>query len=394
MSIHVARWIAAPVLLLLAGWLADAGPVKVTVRDQKSVVVTEAAVPVDPVVRIKYTPSALGVQVRDEQNRTLHLSHFPMFSIDGQVGQPGAVPGGRFESQNQPLPKSPSGRDRHGFRTVFVHGDLRITFSAEAVPTKAAKSADKRRLDAMLIRYSVENKGNRPHTFGVRIYMDVYVISNDGAMFAAPTHPGKILDGTELKGKTLPDYVQMLQQPNLDNPGFVSHLTLNLGSKFDRADRVVLTRHGVGFNTWEMAAMASMGDSACGVFFEPKEIPPGGKREIAYAYGQGLAVPPESEGRFDVQLGGNFEPGKLFTISATVHDPVPGQALTLELPAGMERVEGKHIQPVPPPLDGAPRSLVLWKARVLRHGEFPLRVRSTTGVMQTKNITVEPAAGE
>ena len=67
---------------------------------------------------------------------------------------------------------------------------------------------------------------------------------HDGCLFAAPTIPKKILDGVELKDKMLPEYVQLLQRPNLDNPGYVAHLTLNLGSKIERPNRVVLTRHG------------------------------------------------------------------------------------------------------------------------------------------------------
>jgi hypothetical protein len=34
---------------------------------------------------------------------------------------------------------------------------------------------------------------------------------------------------------------------------------------------------------------------------------------------------------------------------------------------------------------------VQWRARVLRPGTFPLRVRSSNGVTYTKNITVSPA---
>ncbi len=109
--------------------------------------------------------------------------------------------------------------------------------------------------------------------------------------------------------------MQLLQQPDLKNPGFVAHLTLNLGSSVEKPDRVVLTRHGVGFGTWEMQPVASMGDSALGVFWEPKEIKPGGKREIAYGYGQGIVPPTEGEGQYEMQLGGSFEPGKLFTIT-------------------------------------------------------------------------------
>src|SRR5207237_6115592 len=98
-------------------------------------------------------------------------------------------------------------------------------------------------------------------------------ITNDGALFAAPNFPNKILDGIELKGKTLPPFVQCLERPDLRNPGYVAHLTLDLGSGLEKASRVVLSSHGAGgFGMWDMPVMQAMGDSALAVFFDPKEI--------------------------------------------------------------------------------------------------------------------------
>src|SRR5207244_12090234 len=72
-------------------------------------------------------------------------------------------------------------------------------------------------------RSSDLNKGQKAYKFGLRIYMDVYVISNDGALFAVPNQPGKILDGVVLKDKLLPDYIQLLERPNLKDPDSEEH---------------------------------------------------------------------------------------------------------------------------------------------------------------------------
>jgi hypothetical protein len=112
---------------------------------------------------------------------------------------------------------------------------------------------------------------------------------------------------------------------------------------------------------------------------------------MGYAYGEGVAYGPASEGNFNVKLGGSFEPGKVFTIAAMVSDPAPGQSLTLELPDSMERVEGKRVQPVHITGDDQAQTMVLWKARVLRLGEFPIRIRSSTGVTMTKVINISEA---
>jgi hypothetical protein len=131
-----------------------------------------------------------------------------------------------------------------------------------------------------------------------------------------------------------------------------------------------------------------MGDSAISFYWPTKEIKPGGKRELAYAYGEGVAVPAESEGRFQLALGGSFEPGKVFTISAVVADPALGQTLALELPKTMLRLDGKEVQPVGPLTEGLEYGAVLWRARVLQPGDHTIRVRSSTGMTQTKIVSI------
>jgi cyclophilin family peptidyl-prolyl cis-trans isomerase len=78
-------------------------------------------------------------------------------------------------------------------------------------------------------------------------------------------------------------------------------------------------------------------------------------------------------------------PARLFAIAAYVDFPSRGQTLTLELPPGVERVEGQAIEPVPASASG--HSLVLWKARVLRPGTFAVRVRSSTGLTRSQTVT-------
>ena len=79
--------VAAVLLAALAGTSASqeqaSGPVKVSIKDEKPVIV-EQVLPVDPQRRINYQPSGLSVMVRGENNETLHLSMFPGVLIDGQ----------------------------------------------------------------------------------------------------------------------------------------------------------------------------------------------------------------------------------------------------------------------------------------------------------------------
>src|SRR5207302_5882716 len=104
-------------------------------------------------------------------------------------------------------------------------------------------------------------------------------------------------------------------------------------------------------------------------------------------FGQGIAPRADGDGSMAIVLGGSFEPGKLFTVQTEVLEPAAGQSLTLELPKGMQLLEGRERQPVPA-VDDEGHTMVLWKARVLNTGQFNLRVHSSTGMTQTKIITI------
>src|SRR5262245_16124553 len=89
-------------------------PFRVTIKDDKPIVV-EPETPLDPQRRINYQPNGLSVQIRSENNQTLHLSHFPTLSIDGQLS-PQFQPemGGRAEYVNRPLGRTKGGKEREG----------------------------------------------------------------------------------------------------------------------------------------------------------------------------------------------------------------------------------------------------------------------------------------
>jgi hypothetical protein len=376
-------------LLGLAGFAQEPAPgnapVKVRIQDDKPVVIA-IQMPVDPVQHIQLQNQANMMFNLMVDNQTIHLGFIQtLFKVDDRIVYPGNPPG-KMTSQNQPLGKAKDGTLRTGTRSVYEIDKVIITQEVEVVAT-LSKPGQKRRRDSAMVRYFIENKDTRPHKVGMRIFMDVFIVNNDGALFAAPNQPGKILDGVELKGDKVPNYLQFLQQPDLKNPGFVAHMTCNFGKAFEMPDRIVLTTLGAMIDQWNLAVMQAGGDSAMGVYWEPREVKAGTKRQWAYAFGQGIAPIAEGEGPVAIVLGGSFEPGKLFTIAAQVQDPAPGQSLTLELPAGMELVEGKERQPVPI-MDDQGNTMVLWKARVLNTGQFNVRVHSSTGVSSTKIVTI------
>ncbi len=343
--------------------------------------------PVDPTVRIRVTGRAgFMFGLATEKNQMLSNGYLrPSLKIDGQVMYPQNNMAGVVIGVNV---GGPAAAQKFPMKSEFVRDKISLTQTLEPIATKTKDPQAKRQLDSMLVKYVVENKDSAPHKVGIRIRMDMYLINNDGALFAAPTMPGKILDGVELKGPTLPEYVQVLQVANLQNPGFVAHFTLKLGGGMIPPDRFLCTAHGLGDNGWDIAAQRSNGDSDAVIFWDPREIPPGGKVTFAMAYGKGLASFPDREGQIKLLLGGSFEPGKTFTIQAFVEEPLPSQTLKLELPAGMQRVEGREIQPVPAPAGNLASSIVMWKGRVEKLGEFPIKIRSSTGAHLTRTVSI------
>jgi hypothetical protein len=368
-------------------------PVRVTIDDAKPEVAAPV-LPVDPRVRIvtQFMPDmryGFSVDGKRIMCATNGANNTTLVRIDGR-DVPYGNPPGRWQPQQEPLKPGPFGKPRQGVRSTWIYNNLHITQTVEVVPSRSANPAErqKRKLDTSRIIYVIENKDTRPHTVGVRGTMDIMINNNDGALFASPTtHPGRILDGVELKGKQVPEYLQVMENPNLQNPGFIAHFTFKMGNKLEGPDRVVMTNLGACFQGWEVPAIQAGGDSGFAFYFSPREVKPGGRREAGYAYGGGIATNPENEARVSLRFGGSFEPGKRFTVAAHVDDPAPGQALALDLPPGMERLEGKEWQPVPVPAEDG-TSLVLWKARVLQTGRHTLRVRSSTGVTETRIITI------
>src|ERR1043166_2348629 len=282
-------------------------PVQVKIQDEKNVVV-EAVMPIDPAQRL---------QVQNQGNMMVNMLHHQrilqlgpiqtLFKIDNQFIFPGQPPS-QLTQQNAPLPKTRDDKPRKGTMTVMQMGKLTITQEVEIVPTRG-KPGEKRKLDSAMVRYIIENKDTQPHKVALRIFMDVYIIDNDGALFAAPNFPKKVLDGVELKGDKVPEYLQFLQRPDLDNPGFVAHMTFKGGSGWDMPDRAVLTSLRAQRDQWNVGVQAAGGDSAMAVFWEEREIKPGATRKCAYGYGAGIPPPAEGDGLVAIALGGSFEPG-------------------------------------------------------------------------------------
>src|SRR5262249_6843974 len=150
-----------------------------------------------------------------------------------------------------------------------------------------------------------------------------------------------------------------LQHPDLRDPGLKGFFTFKLGQSLEGPGKVVFTNsNAVRRDQWDVLAAPVNGRSTCALFWDPRELQPQAKRELAFAYGQGIANP--NEGDIIVEFSGLFEPGKSFAITAYVEQPIDSQSLTLQLPKGIALMDSKATQIVPRG-DESRASVVMWR---------------------------------
>ncbi len=273
------------------------------------------------------------------------------------------------------------------------NGGLRFHQILEVVPGQAVTvgGAPRRQLDTVLVRWVFDNQDTRRHKLGLRLHLDTLIGSNDGVPFTVPGRPGLVSTSADFaQPKDVPDFVQALEVPNLQNPGTVTHLTAKVGGKIEPPERLSLTCQqfwGFGFDpirNWDYPIEDMRNDSAVVLYWPDKDLAIGAKRVVGFAYGLGQIA---STDKLGITLGGSFEPGQSFTVTAYVEKPQPGQTLRLELPDGLGRLDGIATQPVAQAAT-SDTSLVSWKVQVVRTGTFRLAVHSSTGQYQAKTLTI------
>lgn len=359
-----------------------------------------AEAPVDPVPRVHYHygPNlrfgVLGAQAEGVPLKPLTFAvdggtNTTVARIDGR-----AVEFGGFGGKIVRRPFSPAFRPGESFRSKgewVTNNQIHITQAVDVVPGEQPVEiggTPRRLLDTCLVGYQIENRDRRPHRVGLRVMIDTLIGDNDGVPFAVPGQQELVTRFKEFRTPAdVPDFIQALEVPDLRSPGTVAHLSLKLGRGFEAPERVSLTHWPGTSLAWQIPLQSIQQDSAVVLYWPERELQPGEKRTLGYAYGLGSVSGAEGGGKLGLSLSGSFEPGGEFTIAAYVNRPQSGQTLTLSLPDGVERTAGEATQAVRPQ-PGSENSLITWKARVTRPGRFRLEVRSSTGAVQSRTLSV------
>lgn len=283
-----------------------------------------------------------------------------------------------------------SHREGGELRAVWVAQDVEV---AQTVSYVYGTSTG--RVDTIQIKYDLNNQGRTAKDVGLRIMLDTLIGDNDGVPFVVPGQEGIVSHAVDLRGAEVPDFIQALEFPNLTEPGVIVHLTLG-GADATRPDRLVISAWcdpdaewdyyqdlgGDGHPLRRCGRQSSTPDSAVGLYFDPRPLPPGETRTIITYYGLGGISSTETG---NVSLSLTFSQvvrqGDTFWVTALITAPQEGQTVHLELPAGLTLAAGYGPdQPVTP---GADYTQVSWQVVA----EAPLDDGPITATLQPDGIT-------
>jgi hypothetical protein len=288
--------------------------------------------------------------------------------------------------------------------TWIYDGQIHVTQTVELIPgePQIVKGEYKRLVDTCKVQYAIENKDSKSHNIGLRFVLDTYIGSNDGVPFTIPGLPG-VVDTMEdiTDAKKVPDFIQVLENADLKNPGTIAQVNLKLGGKLEPPERVSLTHwpnpeQQAQFDI-PMAPMGAtalekdqgkLGDSAVVLYWQEQKLEPKQVREVGFSYGLGSLE--SGTGQLAVTVGGTLVVNNELTVVGLVTAPKADEKLRLDLPEGLVLAGGSEkTQPVPPAQAGVNRpSPVTWRVRASAAGTFEITVTSSTGVTQKRRITI------
>src|SRR5262249_49889341 len=264
-------------------------PVKVEIKDEPPEVppgIKAVGGPVDPTQRLMYQYgrnqrfgiTALKDTFGQPLNKRITYSHDGATSntrirVNAQDGEHGE-PSGRWLVRAAPIPNDPIRQSHNGTASVLMVGTVRISQFVEIVPSKqpvqVTPGVSRRLLDTVLVRYLIENLDRRAHTVGLRVQVDTLIGNNDGVPFTVPGFAGLVNTMADFRTpQEVPEFIQALEFPNLQNPGTVALMTLKPGGGLEPPGRVSLT-HWAPEAPWEVGVRHMGTDSAVIIYWNPK----------------------------------------------------------------------------------------------------------------------------
>ncbi|HEV3203397.1 MAG TPA: hypothetical protein VGY77_03390 [Gemmataceae bacterium] len=310
--------------------------------------------------------------------------------LDGRETLFGIRPGEWVQNNYfEVLKQVPVGKNRRGWMSYWKYPNDKVLVrqTVEIVPNEQTLL-----LDTCLVHYLIENQDTIPHKVGIRVMLDTYIGANDGVPFIIPGQQGLLETKRIFDQKNIPDYIEALEYPNLTNPGTIAHLGLKLqGIKIRRTDpdvepleKLVVCRWPGNSEkrwSWDYKAMNEppdeKKDSCVVLYWEEQDMEPMARRALAFTYGVGRIS--SSSGNIGITVGGSFQPGKDFTLTAYVKNPKDNQTVKLNLSKGLSLTQGEggEDQKEEQTLGGGQElSQVSWRVKAAVEGVHTLEVAS------------------
>ena len=266
-------------------------------------------------------------------------------------------------------------------------------------------------LDTCLIWYKVKNLSGSPQRVGIRVLLDTYIGANDGVPFTIPGERGFLTTMKEFPQKIIPDYIEVVENPNdINSLGTIVRMQLK-GIKLPGVDnleeiqamRICRWPVDIGVSVrweWEMEPMDKVPDakdSCVALYWAYREMNPGEERQMAFTYGlskleiSGSDDKPEAPPDKNETAMAMSEPGSVlmnseFIVTAYLWRTKPGQNASIVLPAGLSLADGeKEEKPVQDP--GDKRTQVSWKVKAGKPGTY--KVQATSEKSKTKPREVQ-----
>jgi hypothetical protein len=333
-------------------------------------------------VRLNWYPNGAGNSVVAKIDAQAHI-----FGIEGLWAQDSLASG------------TPAGKHGGKSRTFdFTKEGILVTQTVTIEPGDLVQRGPndyKRLLNMCLARYKIQNKDNKTHKVGLRVLMDTCIGDNDGVPFLLPSVKEMVSTSKDFHGVEVPDFVQVLERPKLEDPGIILQLNLRVAKELEMPSRFLLTKYpgkdGLKFERWDVPiepiakGAKDKGDSCVVMWWGEKLLKAGESREIGFAYGVNtLSI---ASNKLAVTVGGALQRGGELTVVALVAD-ANAKKVTLELPKNLELLEPKSLsQPVVPPRDGRP-SPVTWRVRAVAAGTHDVTVSTDTNLKQSRRVRI------
>jgi hypothetical protein len=271
---------------------------------------------------------------------------------------------------------------------------VKLTQTVMIVPSDSDGRDLTRQLNVVLAKYTFHNTTKKTQKVGLRVLLDTYIGDNDGVPFTIPGEKGLVATKAELTGPKVPDFIQVLQRADLNDPGLIVQLTMNLNKAWEKPSKLVLTRWPVkvtneikSLDRWDVPFKDIGDDSSVAMFWDDRDLAPGASVTFAFAYGSGsVSIDTVNKGKLGMTVdGARYIHGKM-TVVAYVNDPKASN-VTLKLPEGLSTTD-PLTQPVPPGGGKGPVPVTWHVTAGASPGQFEISVATNTGLNQKRRVTI------